>query len=108
MREAGPRRAAGVLRENRSGRCQRRGKRGNPQPGPQRRLPALESAPASYPGKRLANLKDLAVDTPVNITYPDEDSPGVLLKLGSRVEGGAGPMAMSSPSAHCAPTRGIR
>ncbi len=62
-------------------------------------LPARAAAPAaspglalvSYPGKRLANLKDLAVDTPVNITYPDDDSPGVLLKLGSRVEGGAGP-----------------
>lgn len=44
-----------------------------------------------YPRKRLANLKDLKVDTPLSIVYPDDDSPGVLLKLGRRVEGGAGP-----------------
>jgi arsenite oxidase small subunit len=44
-----------------------------------------------YPRKRLANLNDLKVDQPVTIAYPDDDSPGVLLKLGTRVEGGAGP-----------------
>jgi arsenite oxidase small subunit len=44
-----------------------------------------------YPRKRLANLKDLKVDVPVSINYPDDDSPGVLLKLGRPVEGGAGP-----------------
>ena len=36
-------------------------------------------------------MKDLKVDEPVKITYPDDDSPGVLLKLGRRVEGGVGP-----------------
>jgi arsenite oxidase small subunit len=44
-----------------------------------------------YPRKRLANIKDLKVDVPVSINYPDDDSPGVLLKLGRPVEGGAGP-----------------
>ena len=54
-----------------------------------------DAAPAlalvTYPAHLLANLKDLKVDDPVTIAYPDDDSPGVLLKLGSPVEGGAGP-----------------
>ena len=44
-----------------------------------------------YPTNKLANLRDLKVNEPLDISYPDGDSPGVLLKLGSRVEGGAGP-----------------
>lgn len=45
----------------------------------------------NYPSHRLANIKDLKVDQPFEVAYPDKDSPGVLLKLGHRVEGGAGP-----------------
>ncbi len=52
---------------------------------------APPSARVQYPANRLANAKDLKVDTPVNIAYPDADSPGVLLKLGTKVEGGVGP-----------------
>ena len=61
---------------------------------------ALPGAPARaepplallvYPPKRLANVKSLQVDAPLVIAYPDDDSPGVLLKLGRPVEGGAGP-----------------
>jgi arsenite oxidase small subunit len=48
-------------------------------------------ARVDYPSARLANVKDLKSDEPFDIAYPDEDSPGVLLKLGTRVEGGAGP-----------------
>ena len=48
-----------------------------------------ESAPAparvEYPSNRLANVRDLKVDEPVNVSYPDRDAPGVLLKLGKRV-----------------------
>lgn len=58
-------------------------------PTPADAAPAL--ARVSYPSNRLANVKDLKVDQPVDITYPDKDSPGVLLKLGRAVEGGAGP-----------------
>ena len=43
-----------------------------------------------YPSSKLANLRDLKVDVPHDISYPDADSPGVLLKLGTRVEGGVG------------------
>lgn len=48
-------------------------------------------ARVSYPSQKLANLKDLKVDEPLDITYPDADSPGILIKLGKAVEGGAGP-----------------
>ena len=54
-----------------------------------------QAAPANaivdYPSNRLANIADLAVNEPVDIEYPDADSPGVLLKLGTAVEGGVGP-----------------
>jgi arsenite oxidase small subunit len=58
-------------------------------------VPAANATPSlarvSYPSQRLANVKDLKVDQPLDISYPDSGSPGVLLKLGGRVEGGAGP-----------------
>jgi arsenite oxidase small subunit len=47
-------------------------------------------ARVAYPSNRLANVKDLKVNEPLEVSYPDADAPGVLLKLGQRVEGGAG------------------
>jgi len=44
-----------------------------------------------YPSNRLASLSDLKVNEPLDVAYPDEDAPGVLLKLGKKVEGGVGP-----------------
>jgi len=44
-----------------------------------------------FPSNRLGNVSDLAVNEPMDVSYPDGDAPGVLLKLGTRVEGGAGP-----------------
>lgn len=56
---------------------------------------AARAAPSlalvTYPASRLANIRDLKPNEPLDIAYPDADSPGVLLKLGARVEGGAGP-----------------
>ncbi|MGI9382464.1 MAG: arsenate reductase (azurin) small subunit [Methyloligellaceae bacterium] len=49
------------------------------------------SARVTYPSNRLANVKDLKVDQPLDIAYPDDGSPGVLIKLGTRVPGGVGP-----------------
>lgn len=59
-------------------------------------LPAQAATPPSlalvkYPTSRLANVKDLKVNAPLDVAYPDADAPGVLLKLGTRVPGGAGP-----------------
>ncbi len=52
---------------------------------------ATPLARVSFPESRLANLADLAVNQPMDIAYPDADSPGVLLKLGQPVQGGVGP-----------------
>lgn len=59
-------------------------------------LPAGEARAAGlarveYPSNRLANIADLSVNEPLDVEYPDEDAPGVLLKLGKPVEGGVGP-----------------
>lgn len=48
-------------------------------------------ARVQYPSNRLANISELEVNEPLHISYPDEDSPGVLLKLGTPVDGGVGP-----------------
>ena len=58
-------------------------------PAPARAAPA--NAQVDYPSTRLANIADLAVNEPMDIEYPDADSPGVLIKLGQAVEGGVGP-----------------
>jgi len=52
---------------------------------------APANAQVDYPSNRLANIADLTVNEPMDIEYPDADSPGVLLKLGTAVEGGVGP-----------------
>lgn len=60
-------------------------------------MPALpaRAAPANaiidYPSNKLGNVAALTINEPINIEYPDKNSPGVLLKLGQPVEGGVGP-----------------
>ncbi len=44
-----------------------------------------------YPVNRLGNISNLKINEPMEVAYPDGDAPGVLLKLGKRVEGGVGP-----------------
>lgn len=48
------------------------------------------AARVEYPSNRLANIKDLKVNEPFDVSYPDGDAPGVVIKLGKRVPGGAG------------------
>jgi arsenite oxidase small subunit len=54
-----------------------------------------EAAPSparlNYPSHRLANLKDLKPNEPFQVSYPDAEAPGVLLKLGKKVDSGVGP-----------------
>jgi arsenite oxidase small subunit len=52
---------------------------------------ALPTARVAYPVARLGNVKDLKVNVPIDVAYPDKEAPGVLLKLGKPVQGGAGP-----------------
>jgi arsenite oxidase small subunit len=58
-------------------------------------LGEAQAAPASaivnYPSNRLANVKELKNNEPLNVNYPDAEAPGVLIKLGVRVASGAGP-----------------
>jgi arsenite oxidase small subunit len=52
---------------------------------------AQATARVEYPANRLANVADLTVNEPLDVAYPDENAPGVLLKLGTAVPGGVGP-----------------
>jgi arsenite oxidase small subunit len=52
---------------------------------------ALAKARVEYPINRLANIRDLKVNEPVSVAYPDADAPGVVLKLGQKVPAGVGP-----------------
>jgi arsenite oxidase small subunit len=52
---------------------------------------AAGSARVDYPSNKLGNVADLKPNEPLEVSYPDEDAPGVLLKLGKKVPGGAGP-----------------
>jgi arsenite oxidase small subunit len=60
-------------------------------------LPMLRSAtPAKlevpeWPRIRVANVKDLGLNTPKIFMYPMENTPNILVKVGERVEGGVGP-----------------
>src|SRR5947208_956572 len=56
---------------------------------PAKAAPSL--ALVTYPSTKLANIRDLKTNEPKEVTYPDDASPGVLLKLGSPVDGGVGP-----------------
>jgi arsenite oxidase small subunit len=57
-------------------------------------VPETKAAPPParvvYPSNRLGNVRDLKVDEPLRVSYPDNDAPGVLLKLGKRVPTGVG------------------
>lgn len=48
-------------------------------------------ATPDYPQKSIAQFSDLATNQPLSFTYPDADSPCLLLKLGTPVLGGVGP-----------------
>lgn len=56
---------------------------------------AAKAAPSparvDYPSNKLANINGLKVNEPLEVSYPDGDAPGVLIKLGKRVPSGAGP-----------------
>jgi arsenite oxidase small subunit len=56
---------------------------------PARAAPA--PARVDYPVNRLGNLRDLKINEPLRVAYPDADAPGVLLKLGKKVPAGVGP-----------------
>ena len=58
---------------------------------PQKADASPQLARLRYPANRLANVSDLKPNAPLQVAYPDEEAPGVLLKLGTKVPGGVGP-----------------
>ncbi len=58
-------------------------------PAPAQAKPA--AALVEYPVSRLGTVAELKVNEPKDVSYPDSDAPGVLIKLGKRVPGGVGP-----------------
>jgi len=58
-----------------------------PTEGSAKPLPAR----VDYPSTKIGTVAQLKPDAPLDIAYPDKGSPGVLIKLGTRVPGGAGP-----------------
>ncbi|GHB29939.1 hypothetical protein GCM10007094_17900 [Pseudovibrio japonicus] len=46
-----------------------------------------------YPSEMLANIAELTENVPLDVAYPDDFAPGVLVKFGRAVEGGVGPDA---------------
>ncbi|KAB2871274.1 MAG: arsenate reductase (azurin) small subunit [Bauldia sp.] len=58
---------------------------------PQSARAAPGQALVDYPSNRLANIGDLVLNEPLEVAYPDDSAPGVLIKLGTKVDGGAGP-----------------
>jgi len=58
---------------------------------PQRSKAAPQLARVAYPSNRLANIQQLKSNEPLAVAYPDDNAPGVLIKLGTRVPGGVGP-----------------
>jgi arsenite oxidase small subunit len=52
---------------------------------------AVPTARVTYPSSKLANVKDLKPNEAFDVSYPDADAPGVLIKIGKRVPGGTGP-----------------
>ncbi|AZG76160.1 arsenate reductase (azurin) small subunit [Methylocystis rosea] len=54
---------------------------------------AQAQARVEYPSNRLANIRDLKVNEPLSVAYPDDDAPGVLVKLGRSTPNGVGPDA---------------
>jgi arsenite oxidase small subunit len=60
-------------------------------PAARAKAAATAAARVDYPSTRLANIADLKLDQPFDVAYPDDQAPGVLLKLGKAVPGGVGP-----------------
>ncbi len=44
-----------------------------------------------YPDMTVSNISRLAINKPVSFTYPDADSPCVLIRMGRETPGGVGP-----------------
>jgi arsenite oxidase small subunit len=49
------------------------------------------SAPMQFPRVKVAQLNDLTIDQPIAFNYPLDNEPNILVKLGTKADGGIGP-----------------
>lgn len=68
---------------------------------------SIPSARITYPVVRLANLSQLELNKPFQVAYPDQDAPGVLIRLGIPATGGAGPNCDVVGFSTICPHRGV-
>ena len=69
---------------------------------------APPAAASNIPRNRLANMADLKVNEPKAVSYPDDNAPGVLLKLGKKCRAASAPTATWSAFQPRARTRAFR
>jgi len=60
-------------------------------PGPSAAGTAVSSGSRQFPRVKVAQLNDLTIDQPVVFNYPLDNEPNILVKLGTKAEGGVGP-----------------
>ena len=49
------------------------------------------SAPMQFPRVKVAQLSDLTIGQPISFNYPLDNEPNILVKLGTKADGGIGP-----------------
>jgi arsenite oxidase small subunit len=52
---------------------------------------AASTAALSFPKVKVANIGDLSMGKPVTFNYPLDETPNLLVKLGTKADGGVGP-----------------
>ena len=60
-------------------------------PGPSTAGTAASSGSRQFPRVRVAQLNDLTIGQPIVFNYPLDNEPNILVKLGTKAEGGVGP-----------------
>ena len=54
-------------------------------------VPAAGTGLSVFPRVKVAQLNDLTIGQPIVFNYPLEDEPNILVKLGTKADGGVGP-----------------
>jgi len=60
-------------------------------PGPSAAGTAVSSGSRQFPRVKVAQLNDLTIGQPIAFNYPLDNEPNILVKLGTKAEGGVGP-----------------
>src|SRR5271157_1580161 len=60
-------------------------------PGPSAAGTTGSSGPRQFPRVKVAQLNDLTIGQPIAFNYPLDNEPNILVKLGTKADGGVGP-----------------